>query len=62
MQVDTIYNLNKTQHFMACACKSGSSSKQVTSVKQVVKKPVVVSSANPQRKALPKRVIHKRNF
>ena len=48
---------------MACSCKSGASSKQVTAVKQVVKKTpnsTVMGSSRPQRKPLLKRVILKR--
>jgi hypothetical protein len=49
---------------MACSCKSGGANKQVTSVKQVTKKPssstVMVQNA-PQRKPLnKKRLILKR--
>ena len=48
---------------MACSCKSGASSKQVTAVKQVTKKApdnTVLASSKPQRKPLNKRVILKR--
>ena len=47
---------------MACSCKSGASSKQVTSVKQVVKKPAQnnLAANRPQRKSINKRVILKR--
>lgn len=48
---------------MACSCKGGSSNKQVTSVKQVVKKEkneTVMASSRPQRKPLMKRMIIKR--
>lgn len=48
---------------MACSCKGGASNKQVTSVKQVVKKKsnnAVMASSRPQRKPLSKRVILKR--
>ena len=48
---------------MACSCKGGASSKQVTAVQQVVKKTpnnTVMASSKPQRKPLIKRVILKR--
>jgi hypothetical protein len=48
---------------MACSCKGGASSKQVTTVKQVTKKTsniTVMASSKPQRKPLTKRVILKR--
>ena len=48
---------------MACSCKGGASSKQVTTVKQVVKKTpnnTVMASSKPQSKPLTKRVILKR--
>ena len=46
---------------MACSCKSGASSKQVTSVKQVVKKPVqnTMAATRPQRKNITRRVIRR---
>lgn len=49
---------------MACSCKNGASKKQVTSVKQVVKKPATVtpSTSEPQRKTLTKRVILRRHI
>ena len=48
---------------MACSCKGGASSKQVTAVKKVTKKTpnsTVMASSRPQRKPLTKRVILKR--
>ena len=43
-----------------CACKGNSKAKQVTAVKQVVKKPsTVLSSSKPIRKTTTKRVIFK---
>lgn len=47
---------------MACSCKSGASKKQVTSVKQVVKKPASVTPSSPQRKTITKRVLLKRHI
>lgn len=47
---------------MACSCKSGASKKQVTSVKQVVKRPASVTPSSPERKAIMKRVILKRHI
>lgn len=47
---------------MACSCKSNGTSKQVTSVKQVVKKEKdnsVMASSRPQRRPLMKRMIIK---
>ena len=53
----------QTLKAMACSCKGGASSKQVTAVKQVTKKTPdssVMASSRPQRKPLTKRVILKR--
>jgi hypothetical protein len=49
---------------MACSCKGNSANKQVTSVKQVVKKPMsTVSASRPQRTtAVKKRIILKRSM
>lgn len=50
-----------------CSCKKGSTNKQVTTVKQVVKSPQVVA-ASPQptqntiRKATTRRIIFKRHM
>ena len=47
---------------MACACKSSSSSRQVTAVKQVVKKTTAPKtlSASGQKKVTPRRILFKR--
>ena len=47
---------------MAGACKSSSSSKQVTAVKQVVKKTTTpkLSSTRPQKTLTPRRIIFRR--
>ena len=48
---------------MACSCKSSSSNKQVTTVKQVTKKTPdnsVMASSKPQRNPLMKRTILRR--
>lgn len=49
---------------MGCSCKSGASAKQVTSVKQVVKKRPASTTAttNEARKAITKRVIYRRHL
>lgn len=50
---------------MACSCKGGSASKQVTSVKQVVKKPIrtTSTSSKPLRtNVIKKRAIIKRSM
>lgn len=48
---------------MACSCKSSSSKKQVTAVKQVVKKTPVQNSTSPVKKnILAKRMIIKRSL
>lgn len=47
---------------MACSCKSGASTKQVSSVKQVVKKPASASTSSPQRKTITKRVLLRRHI
>lgn len=50
---------------MACSCKGGSASKQVTSLKQVVKKPIRATSASskPLRtNVIKKRAIIKRSM
>lgn len=47
---------------MACSCKGGSSSKQVTTVKQVTKKTTnktVMAPSKPQKSPLMKRMIIK---
>lgn len=44
---------------MACGCKKGSSSKQVTAVKQVVKKKPVYSAPSPRRN-VSRRVVYRR--
>jgi hypothetical protein len=47
---------------MACACKSSSSSRQVTAVKQVVKKTSTpkLSSNRPQKTITPRRIVFRR--
>lgn len=50
-----------------CSCKKGSTNKQVTTVKQVVKSPQVVAASpqptqNPIRKATTRRIIFKRHM
>ena len=47
---------------MACSCKSSSSSKQVTAVKQVVKKTTTpkLSSTRPQKTLTPRRIVFRR--
>lgn len=56
----------KILKIMACSCKSnGSSTKQVTTVKQVTKKPVnnnVLSSTKPQKRTLLKTNIVRRRM
>lgn len=49
---------------MACSCKGGSANKQVTSVKQVVKKPIrtTSTSSKPLRTNVIKRSIIKRSM
>jgi hypothetical protein len=43
----------KKHKTMPCSCKSGSSTKQVTSVKQVAKKPIVkMSVTKPVKKRI----------
>jgi hypothetical protein len=47
---------------MACSCKSNSSNKQVTAVKQVVKKTTTPKtlSSSAQKKVTPRRILFKR--
>lgn len=49
---------------MACSCKSSSSNKQVTAVKQVVKSTTApkLSSSKPQKNTGPKRILFKRHI
>jgi hypothetical protein len=49
----------KTINEMACACKKGSSKKQVTAVKQVVKKKSVAQTPAPRRN-VNRRVVYRR--
>lgn len=48
---------------MACSCKGSSAAKRVTSVKQVVKRPLATRTAatkKPQQRRVTKRIIYKR--
>lgn len=46
---------------MACACKKNSSAKQVTAVKQVVKKTTPsLSTTKPEKKVTARRILFKR--
>lgn len=47
---------------MACACKNNSSSKQVTAVKQVIKKTSTPKSSSnkPQKTITPRRIVFRR--
>lgn len=59
------YKYIKFFDIMACSCKGGSASKQVTSVKQVVKKPIrtTSTSSKPLRtNVIKKRAIIKRSM
>lgn len=49
---------------MACSCKSNSSSRQVTAVKQVVKKTTTpkLSSTRPQKTMTPRRIVFRRHM
>lgn len=62
--VFTIY-IKKTNTM--CSCKKGSTNKQVTTVKQVVKSPQVVAASpnplnSPIKKATTRRIIFKRHM
>lgn len=47
---------------MACSCKSNSSNKQVTAVKQVVKKTTTpkLSTTRPKKNITPRRIVFRR--
>lgn len=49
---------------MACSCKKGSASKQVTSVKQVVKKTLTPSASRPTSKKnmVRRATVYRRHF
>lgn len=45
---------------MACSCKNGSTLKQITTVKQVVKSTNSNNTSNSQNKVRPRRIIFRR--